>query len=182
MKQSNKNLVVWEFENIISAVEAGQYEKLNISKLENLILQKMPRQLDMVGDALPKIDTLAVSLSRALNKTSIAERSRRDDMLLAITLLYSVIGGDAKVDDLIAKVQKKQIDGINEKFVLDKMYNFKEKGKKLSNGHKIWSKLVRAYKRGEITAVKGHSRKVEAMLDKEMKKGFFQKIIEFIGL
>ncbi|HON55502.1 MAG TPA: hypothetical protein PLM75_00635 [bacterium] len=182
MKQTNKNLVVWEFENLLSAVESGQFQKISVNKLENLVLKELPKHSELAADALPKMESLAISLARSLNRISISERSKRDDIILIMSLLYSVLGKDSKVADLISDIQNKKIEGINQKFILDKLHNYREKGGKLANSHKIWSKLVRAYNRGEISAIQGKSKKVDKLVEQELKKNFFQKLIEFIGL
>ncbi len=182
MKQENKSLTNWELQQIDELISSSQYKKINLSKFENLVLSTLPKNPDMAGNSLPLLDKIAVELQRGIQKVSIAEKSVRDDMLCAIVLINSVLGKDKKVAEAITDVQQNKIDGINQKYVLDKLYKYMEKGESLSKKNKIWSKLLNAYKRGEISAIKGKSSKVENMLKREKEKSIISKFKEFLGL
>ena len=182
MQKDNIKLLLWEFEQLTEAVNTNQFKKINVSKLENFFLNTLPKYPDIAADLLPKIDTLSIQLTRGLNKISISEKSVRDDILCCIVLLNAILGKEKKVAELISDVQAKKIDGINNDFVINKLYNYMEKGGKLAHSNKIWSKLLHSYNRGEKTAIKGQSEKVKSMLTQEKKKGRLQRIKDFLGI
>ena len=182
MKKENKKMASWELQQIEEIISTGQFKKINLSKFESLILNTLPKNPDMAGNSLPLLDKIAVELQRGFQKVSVSEKSVRDDMLCSIVLINAVLGKDKKVAETITDVQGNKIDGINQKYVLDKLYKYMEKGDSLSKKNKIWSKLLNAYKRGEITAAKGKSAKVDNMLKREKEKGIMSKFKEFLGL
>jgi len=182
MKQENRNLLNWELQQLEEVVSTGQYKKLNLSKLENFVLNVLPKNPDMAGELLPKLDKFSIEFMRGFQKTSVAEQSTRDDLLCAAALINAVLGNDRKVADTTRDVQQNRIDGINNKFVLDKLYKYMEKGGALVKRNKIWSKLINAYKRGEISALKGKSKTVTKMIKREKEKGLFDKFKDLLGL
>ncbi|HPG31165.1 MAG TPA: hypothetical protein PKY81_00520 [bacterium] len=182
MKKENKKMASWELQQIEEIISTGQFKKINLSKFESLVLNTLPKNPDMAGNSLPLLDKIAVELQRGFQKVSVSEKSVRDDMLCAIVLINAVLGKDKKVAETITGVQGNKFDGINQKYVLDKLYKYMEKGDSLSKKNKIWSKLLNAYKRGEITAAKGKSVKVDNMLKREKEKGIMSKFKDFLGL
>ena len=180
---NNKSNLSWQYDNYKNIIENKQLSKITLNKIENVLLVNLPRNIDFAVNIIPELDKHIVILKKELRKITVAKKSLRDDIICLIILLNSILGYEKKASLLIDDIEKNKINGINQRFVLDKAYNYYQKGNKLCKVHKLWSKLIRSYKKGEISALnKNRNTKVKQSLKREKNKSFFQKILEFLGL
>jgi len=182
VKQESQNVIAWQYQQIEEIITNGDFRKLELKKIESLLLISLPKNPDIAGNFIPKLEGLAIKLFRGFQKISVSETSTRDDIICAIVLIYSVLGEEKKSTALLHDVEKKVISGLNYNFVTGKLFNYKEAGGKLAKNNKIWSKLLRAYKRGEISAVSGKSKKVDAMLKESRQNNIFGKLKNIFGM
>ncbi len=182
VKIENQNMLGWQFTQLEEIVTAGDLKKIELKKFETLLLKQLPKNPEAAGDFIPRLEGLAIKLYRGFNKISVSETSVRDDIICVIVIIYSIIGEDRKAAALIHDVEKQNIPGLNYKFVLAKLFNYKEAGDKLAKKNKIWSSLLRAYKHGEISAIKGKSAKVNAMMVEVERKSVIGKLKDIFGI